>query len=167
MRPRSQHILLPASVALRIADSGAAWGSFGARQMANEGLVVIDEYEIKENGHRQVPSRWLGEHISHYARRQSGIGFWYRADDHLHMLWEATWPRRVSITSDSFREHVNGWRAPGNASIPVITFIHEPPEGVRRWCGWFVNKEMATPMTSTACSATLGRSNCWRRISLR
>jgi hypothetical protein len=147
MRPRSQHILLPESVAFRIADSGAAWGAFGARMMADEGLVVIDEYEIKEKGHRQVPSRWLSEHISHHAPRQSGIGFWYRADDYLHMLWETISPRRVSIKSDSFREHINGWRAPGNLTVPVITFVHEPPEGVRRWCGWLVNKEMATPMT--------------------
>src|SRR5262245_28062197 len=147
-----QHFLLPSSVANAIAASSAPWGAFGVRRVPADGLYVIAEYTIKQRVRRPAMSRWLDEHCSRGASITSGVGFWYRAEPELNLSWDPVWRRRVSVPTEWFRDRINGWQQPGNATIPVLT--HTEDDQAAPWRGWLVSKEIATPITLELVSET-------------
>jgi molybdopterin-synthase adenylyltransferase len=141
-----QHLLLPSSVGDAIASSGAAWGAFGVRRVPGDELYVIADYTVKEKVRRPAMSKWLEHHCSRASSLQPNIGVWYRVAPELNMSWDPVWRRRVSIRTDAFREQVNGWRQPGNATLPVLTVSISEGE-TPLWRAWLLNSEMTTPVS--------------------
>jgi len=156
------HFILPGSVADAMAVSGAPWGSFGVKYVPGEELYVISWYTRKQDVKLPASTPWLDSHYSRGASVNPGIGFWYRADADLTLSWEGIWHRRVSVPIDAFREHIRGWQAPGNATVPVLTVTEI--DGAEVWRAWLINNEIASPLQLEVVSESTDIYSIYRGV---
>jgi hypothetical protein len=130
------HIVLPGSVAERIAGCGSRWGTIDVRIDRAENLLVVSGFSKENHTRRALPTDWLQFHYSRHVDPFHGVAVWYRVRPGLNRIGRELHIRDATMSADAFRDHVlGGWRLlPPDQSILALTFEQEedPPH---RWAG--------------------------------
>ena len=137
------HVLLPSSIADRIATSGGKWGLIDVRWDNAEGLAVIDGYSKGDRVHVRPSTDWLKEHYTNYVTTTPSSGWWYRVSPELHEVGFQLGIRQSGVTIEYFREQVPTLRLPDrDGSRLVLTVVLEGDEP--EFAAWSVTAESAT-----------------------
>lgn len=138
------HVVVPSAIAAGMRDCGVKSGAIDVRHDMVENLVVVSGFSRGTSSKRPVATQWLRGHYTAHVSVTPGVGVWYRVGFELHERGRAASNRSASITTDSFRQLVEGgWVFPPLDRPMFVVTLAETPAGDCEFAGWAVSREEA------------------------
>ena len=148
MKTGGEAFVLASSVASRIRDATAAWGTLKLVFSEPDHLIGITGAGERTDSMYDTGRTDLKGTVLARGDEYGAAGLWYRSQPELHECH--AWFRRTgsAMPTDLFRALiVDGWRQPpASGATPVITHAREAE---REWAAWSVSRDRVAPAMLT------------------